>query len=174
MSESTTAQVDTANEAANGITVGVDAKLPWGKALLLGLQHVLAMDSYMPLFIIATALALAPTASTALIQSTFLGAGEAALLSLAPVPGVRRGRQSGDALLLTVCAQGGALLLTLLCSAAEIFPARLLAAMALGAALGALAAEQCKERGALHRGMRAALLIYGFFAVLACAEQALP
>ena len=41
-------------------------------------------------------------------------------------------------------------------------------------ALGALAAEQCKERGALHRGMRAALLIYGFFAVLACAEQALP
>ena len=45
MSESTTAQVDTANEAANGITVGVDAKLPWGKALLLGLHHVLAMDS---------------------------------------------------------------------------------------------------------------------------------
>ena len=58
MSESTTAQVDTANEAANGITVGVDAKLPWGKALLLGLQHVLAMDSYMPPFIIATALGL--------------------------------------------------------------------------------------------------------------------
>lgn len=110
----------------------------------------------------------------AAVVGGFLGAGEAALLSLAPVPGVRRGRQSGDALLLTVCAQGGALLLTLLCGAAEIFPARLLAAMALGAALGALAAEQCKERGALHRGMRAALLIYGFFAVLACAEQALP
>ena len=82
MSESTTAQVDTANEASNGITVGVDAKLPWGKALLLGLQHVLAMDSYMPPFIIATALALAPTASTALIQSTFLGAGVASLIQV--------------------------------------------------------------------------------------------
>ena len=82
MSESTTTQAVTDEGAANGITVGVDAKLPWGQAFLLGLQHVLAMDSYVPPFIIATALALAPTASTALIQSTFLGAGVASLIQV--------------------------------------------------------------------------------------------
>lgn len=82
MSESTTDQAVTEEGAANGITVGVDAKLPWGQAFLLGLQHVLAMDSYVPPFIIATALALAPTASTALIQSTFLGAGVASLIQV--------------------------------------------------------------------------------------------
>lgn len=103
----------------------------------------------------------------------FLGAGESVIVLLALPAGLHAGRQSAAALLLTVCAQGGALLLTLLCGAAQVFPSRLLAALMLGAALGALAAEQCKERGALHRGMRAALLVYGFFAVLACAEQAL-
>ncbi len=82
MSESTTAQAAAEEGASNGITVGVDAKLPWGQAFLLGLQHVLAMDSYVPPFIIATALALAPTASTALIQSTFLGAGVASLIQV--------------------------------------------------------------------------------------------
>ena len=82
MSESTTAQATAEEGASNGITVGVDAKLPWGQAFLLGLQHVLAMDSYVPPFIIATALALAPTASTALIQSTFLGAGVASLIQV--------------------------------------------------------------------------------------------
>lgn len=103
----------------------------------------------------------------------FLGAGEAGILQLVLPSGLHAARQSAAALLLTVCAQGGALLLTLLCGAAQVFPAHLLAALMLGAALGSLAAEQCRERGALHRGMRAALLVYGFFAALACAEQAL-
>lgn len=102
----------------------------------------------------------------------FLGAGEAALLLPLLPTGIRRGRQSGAALLSSICTQGGALLLTLLSGAAQIFPARLLASVALGSALGALCAEGCKERGALHTGMRAALLIYGLLAALACTEQA--
>ncbi|MCI6374460.1 MAG: hypothetical protein MR821_04110 [Clostridiales bacterium] len=102
----------------------------------------------------------------------FLGAGEAALLRLFLPAGVIRGRQSAAALLSSACAQGGALLLTLLCGAAQVFPARLLASAALGAALGALCAEGCKERGALRSGMRAALLVYGILAALACVEQA--
>ncbi len=75
------AQVD-ADEAAVGLTVGVDQKVPIGQAILLGLQHVLAMDVYVPPFIIATALALAPDASTGLIQSTFLGVGIASLIQV--------------------------------------------------------------------------------------------
>ena len=102
----------------------------------------------------------------------FLGAGEAALLRLFLPAGVIRRRQSAAALLSSACAQGGALLLTLLCGAAQVFPARLLASAALGAALGALCAEGCKERGALRSGMRAALLVYGILAALACVEQA--
>lgn len=82
MSDSTTTQQRAEGGSGSGITVGVDEKLPWGQALLLGLQHVLAMDSYVPPFIIATALALAPTASTAMIQSTFLGAGIASLIQV--------------------------------------------------------------------------------------------
>lgn len=102
----------------------------------------------------------------------FLGAGEAALLLPFLPSGVERGRQSAVALLSSACAQGGALLLTLLSGAAQVFPARLLAFITLGAALGALCAEGCKERGALHTGMRAALLVYGMLAALSCAEQA--
>ena len=103
----------------------------------------------------------------------FLGAGEAALLLPFLPSGVMRGRQSAVALLSSACAQGGALLLTLLSGAAQVFPARLLASVMLGAALGALCAEGCQERGTLRKGMRAALLVYGFLAALACVEQAL-
>lgn len=102
----------------------------------------------------------------------FLGAGEALLLTPFLPVGVTRGRQSAVLLLLSACTQGGALLLTLLSGAAQVFPARLPAFMSLGAALGALCAEGCKERGPLHSGMRAALLVYGTLAALACAEQA--
>ena len=117
----------------------------------------------------------APLASVfpAAVLGGFLGAGEAALLLPFLPAGVLRGRQSGAALLSSACAQGGALLLTLLSGAAQIFPARLLTSVAMGAALGALCAEGCKERGALRNGMRAALLVYGIVAALACVEQAL-
>ena len=71
-----------AAEPASFLTVGVDEKVPLGQAILLGLQHVLAMDVYVPPFIIATALALAPGASTGLIQATFLGAGIASLIQV--------------------------------------------------------------------------------------------
>lgn len=52
-----------------------DDRVAPGKAALLGLQHVLAMDVYVVPFIIATALGLSLADSTALIQSTFLAAG---------------------------------------------------------------------------------------------------
>lgn len=40
------------------IIVGVDEKISWSKALLLGMQHVLAMDLYIAPIIIAGLLAL--------------------------------------------------------------------------------------------------------------------
>lgn len=67
---------------STGLTVGVDQKVPLGQAILLGLQHVLAMDVYVPPFIIATSLALTGDVSTGLIQSTFLGAGIASLIQV--------------------------------------------------------------------------------------------
>lgn len=69
-------------ERSGGLTVGPDDKVPVGQAILLGLQHVMAMDVYVPPFIIATALALAPGVSSGLIQSTFLGAGIASLIQV--------------------------------------------------------------------------------------------
>lgn len=73
---------ETTAEASSYLSVGPDDKVPLGQAILLGLQHVLAMDVYVPPFIIATAIALSPTASTGLIQSTFLGAGIASLIQV--------------------------------------------------------------------------------------------
>ena len=67
---------------STGLTVGVDQKVGVGQAILLGLQHVLAMDVYVPPFIIATSLALTGDVSTGLIQSTFLGAGIASLIQV--------------------------------------------------------------------------------------------
>jgi xanthine/uracil permease len=45
-----------------------DDALPPGKAALLGLQHVLAMDVYVVPFVVASVLALAVQDSAALIQ----------------------------------------------------------------------------------------------------------
>lgn len=54
--------------------------LPIGRAFLLGLQHVLAMDVYVVPFIVASALML-PVADTAmLIQATFVAAGLATIV----------------------------------------------------------------------------------------------
>lgn len=64
------------------LTIGVHQDLPLGQALLLGLQHVLAMDVYVVPFIIATAISMSPGDASGLIQSTFLGAGIASLIQV--------------------------------------------------------------------------------------------
>jgi len=60
-----------------------DERVPLVQALLLGVQHVLAMDVYIVPFLIAAALALSSTESAALIQSTFLAAGLATVIQTA-------------------------------------------------------------------------------------------
>lgn len=107
----------------------------------------------------------------------FLGAGGMLLATrFLPSPIVRaRHRPATPALLLTAGAQTGALALTLCAGAAQVFPARMLLAVALGASLGALAGECLPQskRGTLLWGMRAAVKVYWAVAVLALAEQAL-
>ena len=116
---------------------------------------------------------LAALAFCCALTEGFFGAGALALYALAAPTGVRRSDapQTG-ALLVRACAQGAALLLTLLCGAAQTFPARIPAALALGAAAGAALREQTKKRGVLSRRMRAALAVYAILAALACTEQA--
>lgn len=57
-----------------------DDKLPLGEALILGLQHLLAMDIYVVPFIVASVLALPLADSAFLIQATFIGAGIATII----------------------------------------------------------------------------------------------
>ncbi|WHZ00806.1 nucleobase:cation symporter-2 family protein [Neobacillus sp. YX16] len=68
------------NEQNTNIIVGVDEKIGWGKALLLGMQHVLAMDLYIAPIIIAGLLALDTMNTTFFIQMCFLAAGIATLI----------------------------------------------------------------------------------------------
>ncbi|MEH6996420.1 nucleobase:cation symporter-2 family protein [Neobacillus drentensis] len=68
------------NEQNTNIIVGVDEKIGWGKALLLGMQHVLAMDLYIAPIIIAGLLALDTLNTTFFIQMCFLAAGIATLI----------------------------------------------------------------------------------------------
>ncbi|AUJ30308.1 MAG: solute carrier family 23 protein [Liquorilactobacillus hordei] len=67
---------------SSNLSIGVDEKISWQQSLILGLQHVLAMDVYVPPVIIASAVAMSATNSAALIQSTFLGAGIASLIQV--------------------------------------------------------------------------------------------
>lgn len=67
---------------ASQLSIGVDDPVSWQQALILGLQHVLAMDVYVPPVIIAAAVGMSATNSAALIQSTFLGAGIASLIQV--------------------------------------------------------------------------------------------
>lgn len=60
-----------------------DDRVTLVKALLLGVQHVMAMDVYVVPFIIASALALSQADSASLIQSTFLAAGIATVIQTA-------------------------------------------------------------------------------------------
>lgn len=60
--------------------IGVDEKISWSKAFLLGMQHVLAMDLYIAPIIIAGLLALDSMNTTFFIQMCFLAAGLATLI----------------------------------------------------------------------------------------------
>ncbi len=64
------------------LNVGVDENIPFFKGLILGLQHVLAMNIYVVPFIVASAISLSPSDSSSLIQSTFLAAGIASLIQV--------------------------------------------------------------------------------------------
>ncbi len=66
----------------NKLNIGVNEDVPFFKGLILGLQHVLAMDVYVVPFIIASAIALSPGDASGLIQSTFLAAGIASLIQV--------------------------------------------------------------------------------------------
>lgn len=67
-------------EKNTNIIIGVDEKISWGKSLLLGMQHVLAMDLYIAPIIIAGLLALDTMNTTYFIQMCFLAAGIATLI----------------------------------------------------------------------------------------------
>ncbi|MEH7125426.1 nucleobase:cation symporter-2 family protein [Bacillus sp. JJ1532] len=64
----------------NGIIIGVDDRIGYGKAFVLGLQHVLAMDLYIAPIIIAGLLALSTENTSFFIQMCFLGTGIATLI----------------------------------------------------------------------------------------------
>lgn len=68
------------NGKNTNITVGIDEKIGWGKAFLLGMQHVLAMDLYIAPIIIAGLLSLDTMNTTFFIQMCFLAAGVATLI----------------------------------------------------------------------------------------------
>ncbi|WP_053362398.1 nucleobase:cation symporter-2 family protein [Bacillus sp. FJAT-27251] len=68
------------NSQNPNITVGVDEKVGFSKAILLGFQHVLAMDLYIAPIIIAGLLALDTMSTTFFIQMCFLAAGAATLI----------------------------------------------------------------------------------------------
>ena len=65
---------------ANTLVVGVDDKISMGKAFILGLQHVLAMDLYIAPIIIAGLLSLSAADTSFFIQMCFLGTGIATLI----------------------------------------------------------------------------------------------
>lgn len=66
----------------NNLSIGVNDNISFSQSAVLGLQHVLAMDIYVPPFILATALAMTAGDATGIIQSTFLAAGLASLIQV--------------------------------------------------------------------------------------------
>ena len=65
------------------LLIGPDEKVPTGEAVLLGLQHVLAMDVYVPPIILGGLLAMGAADSTGLLQATFLACGIDTILQTA-------------------------------------------------------------------------------------------
>ncbi|MWV44660.1 purine permease [Paenibacillus sp. HJL G12] len=62
------------------LTVLPDEKVSVSKSILLGIQHVLAMDVYVVPFLVAMLIGLQSDQSSALIQSTFIAAGLATIV----------------------------------------------------------------------------------------------
>ncbi|MFJ5624128.1 uracil-xanthine permease family protein [Peribacillus loiseleuriae] len=62
------------------LLVGIDEKISVGRSILLGLQHVLAMDLYIAPIIIAGLLALDTSNTTFFVQMCFLAAGVATII----------------------------------------------------------------------------------------------
>lgn len=67
-------------EQAPQLTVSPDDKIPVYKSIILGLQHVVAMDVYVVPFLIAMLIGLSSGQSSALIQATFIAAGLATIV----------------------------------------------------------------------------------------------
>lgn len=65
---------------STGLVVGVDDKISVGKAFLLGLQHVLAMDLYIAPIIIAGLLTMDSSSTSFFIQMCFLATGIGTLI----------------------------------------------------------------------------------------------
>ena len=62
------------------LVIGPEDHIPTGEATLLGLQHVMAMDVYVPPIILAGMLAMGAADTSGLLQSTFLAAGVGTIL----------------------------------------------------------------------------------------------
>lgn len=62
------------------LLIGPDEKVSKFEATILGLQHVLAMDVYVPPIILAGILAMSSADAMGLLQATFLAAGVGTLL----------------------------------------------------------------------------------------------
>ena len=62
------------------LVIGPEDPIPTGEATLLGLQHVMAMDVYVPPIILAGMLAMGAADTSGLLQSTFLAAGVGTIL----------------------------------------------------------------------------------------------
>ncbi|WP_251548218.1 uracil-xanthine permease family protein [Limosilactobacillus caecicola] len=65
------------------LVIGPDDHIPTGEATLLGLQHVLAMDVYVPPIVLAGLLSMGAADTSGLLQSTFLAAGVGTILQTA-------------------------------------------------------------------------------------------
>ncbi|AQP53205.1 xanthine/uracil permease [Vagococcus penaei] len=63
------------SQATTKLTIGVNDHVSTGQAILLGIQHVLAMDVYVVPFLIAAAVSMSAKDSSSLIQATFIAAG---------------------------------------------------------------------------------------------------
>ncbi len=62
------------------LTVGTDDSISWTQSIILGLQHLLAMDVYVVPFIVAMIVGFTSGQSAILIQSTFIAAGIATII----------------------------------------------------------------------------------------------
>lgn len=68
------------DDVQSNLVLGPDDPIPTGEATLLGLQHVMAMDVYVPPIVLAGMLAMGAADKSGLLQSTFLAAGVGTIL----------------------------------------------------------------------------------------------